>query len=126
MHNNKISSNNIEERVSVRKDILDTFEIFMTMPHLGSQKITISDLSLQGISFISDPGMHIKKGTSFESYLHLNKSIRIPLKIKIVHLIDEFGYTRAGCEIHDTDSSGYKAYSNFFQLLISLNELKDI
>ena len=113
-----------EERISVRRDILDTFRIFITMPHLGSRKITICDLSRSGISFDSEPGMKLTEGSSIECYLHLNESIRIPLSITVIHIAADCGYIRAGCEITDKQSSAFKAYSNFVELLMSLTEFK--
>jgi len=124
MPDNKRTKDKVEERVSVRRDILETFQIFLTMPHLGSQRIVISDLSLTGIAFIADPGMQFKEGSILECYLHLNKSIRIPLTVTVIHLQDDSGFTKAGCGITGTESSAYKAYSNFVQLLISLTEFK--
>ncbi|PKL17229.1 MAG: hypothetical protein CVV49_12065 [Spirochaetae bacterium HGW-Spirochaetae-5] len=124
MNNNKTMKDKTEERISVRRDILDTFRIFLTMPHLGSRKITIIDLSRNGISFESEPGMQLIESSSLECYLHLNESIRIPLNITVVHLAEDCGYIRAGCEITDQKSSAFKAYRNFVELLMSLSEFK--
>lgn len=124
MKSDKLTKDKTEERISVRRDILETFRIFLTMPHLGSRKIIISDLSRNGISFESEPGMKLSESSSLECYLHLNESIRIPLSIKVVHMADDCGYMRAGCEITDKKSSAFRAYSNFVELLMSLTEFK--
>jgi len=126
MTGSKIMKNKTEERVAVRRDILDTFRIFLTMPHLGLRKITICDLSLMGISFESEPGMELVEGSALKCYLHLNESIRIPLMVNIVHIADDCGYTRAGCEIIDKQSSAYNAYGNFVELLMSLSEVNEV
>lgn len=126
MPNSKTTKSKTDERVSVRRDILETFQIFLTMPHLGTQKITICDLSQKGIAFESKPGLQLKEGSSMECYLHLNRSIRIPLKLDVVHIADDLGYKRAGCEISDMGTSAYAAYKNFVQLLMSLTEFKEI
>lgn len=126
MTSNSIVRSKTEERVSVRRDILDTFRIFITMPYLGSRKITICDLSRKGISFESEPGMQLNEGSLIDCYLHLNERIRIPLRIKIIHLADDCGSVRAGCEIFNDKSSAYKAYINFVELLMSLTEFKEI
>lgn len=123
---NEILKNKTEERVSVRRDILETFRIFLTMPHRGARKITICDLSRNGISFESEPGMELTAGSTLKCYLHLNESIRIPLMITIKHLADDCGSTRAGCEISDRKSSAYRAYNNFVELLMSLAEINEV
>lgn len=117
--------NKNEEREFIRKDILDSFQIFMTIPYFGSQKISIMDMSMKGLSFRAEPGMKIKEGAKFDCYLYLNTSIRIPLQLSIIHKIDDCGISRAGCEISDTGNSAYRAYSAFIDLMHTLEKIKD-
>lgn len=114
-----------EERQFIRKDILDSFQIFMTMPYFGSQKISIMDMSMKGLSFRAEPGMKIREGAKLDCYLYLNSSIRIPLQLSIVHKIEDCGISRAGCEISDTESSSYRAYAKFIELMHALEKIKD-
>lgn len=114
-----------DEREFIRKDILDSFQIFMTIPYFGSQKISIMDMSMKGLSFRVEPGMKIKEGAKLGCYLYLNTSIRIPLQLSIVHKIDDCGISRAGCEIADTSTSAYKAYARFIELMHSLEKITD-
>lgn len=117
--------NKNEEREFIRKDILDSFQIYITIPYFGSQKISIMDMSMKGLSFRAEPGMKIQEGAKLDCYLYLNSSIRMPLQLSIVHKIDECGISRAGCEIADTKSSAYRAYAGFIDLMHALEKIKD-
>lgn len=114
-----------EEREFIRKDILDSFQIFMTIPYFGSQKISIIDMSMKGLSFRVEPGMKISEGAKLDCYLYLNSSIRIPLQLSIIHKMDDCGISRAGCEIADTGTSAYRAYAKFIDLMHALEKIKD-
>jgi len=114
------------ERNSIRRDILETFKVFMIMPHLGQQKIPITDVSNDGLAFIPSPGITFSEGIECELYFYLNLNIRIPLKIKIVHIYEEFSSLKVGCEIMDKNSSAYDAYEKFISLLNSLSHFVDI
>lgn len=113
------------EREFIRKDILDSFQIFMTIPYFGTQKISIMDMSMKGLSFRAEPGMIIKEGGNLDCYLYLNSSIRIPLQLSIVHKIDNCGISRAGCEISETENSSYRAYAAFISMMHALEKIKD-
>ena len=115
-----------EEREFVRRDILDAFQIYLMMPFLGSQKVSIFDVSVKGLSFRAEPGMKINEGMQLDCYLYLNSNIRIPLNICIVHRVEEGGITKAGCKIRNTHSSTYTAYVKFVELLQSLAIIRDI
>lgn len=121
----KTVTNKNEEREFIRKDILDSFQIFITIPYFGSQKISIIDMSMKGLSFRIEPGMKINEGAKLDCYLYLNTSIRIPLQLSIVHKIDDCGISRAGCEIADTETSAYRAYAGFIGLMHALEKIKD-
>ncbi len=123
MRANNINGKN-DEREFVRKDILDSFQIFITIPSFGSQKVLIMDISMKGLSFRAEPGIKIKEGTLLDCYLYLNTNIRIPLQITVVHIIDDCGICRAGCEITERNSSSYTAYSKFIELMHSLEKIK--
>lgn len=125
VQNNKIIDR-AEERESIRRDILDSFRIYMVMPHLGSQKISIINVSMKGISFLAEPGLKIKEGMIIECYLHLNSNIRVSLQLKVVHIVEECGVNKAGCEITSLDSLSYKAYVKFIELLLALANIGDV
>lgn len=120
MGKNNAIIDRVEERDSIRRDILDSFKIHMMMPYLGSQKISIFNVSMKGISFMAEPGMKITDGMVLDCYFYLNSNIRIPLQIKVVHLVEDCGITKAGCEIISVDSVSYKAYVKFIELLLAL------
>ncbi len=120
MRKNNTIVDRVEERESIRRDILDSFKIYMMMPYLGSQKISIFNVSIKGLSFMAEPGMNLSEGMVLDCYFYLNINIRIPLQIKIVHKVEECGITKMGCEIQSLDTVSYKAYVKFIELLLAL------
>ena len=120
MDRNNTVIDRVEERESIRRDILDSFRIHMVMPYLGSQEISIFNVSMKGLSFMAEPGMKIKEGVALDCYFYLNSNIRIPLQVKVIHLAEDCGITKAGCEIISVDSMSYKAYVKFIELLLAL------
>lgn len=120
MRKNNTIIDRAEEREFIRRDILDSFKIYMMMPYLGSQRISIFNVSMKGLSFMAEPGMSINEGMVLDCYFYLNINIRIPLQVKVVHIADDCGITKAGCEIISVDSVSYKAYSKFIELLLAL------
>lgn len=114
-----------DEREFIRKDILDAFQIYLKVPHFGSQKIAIIDMSMNGLSFRAEPGMQFNEGSLLDCHLYLNSSIRIPLQVTVVHRIDDCGICRAGCEISGSNKSANNAYTRFIELMLALAHIKD-
>lgn len=120
MAKDKNITDRIDGRESIRRDILDSFKIYMMMPYMGTQKISISNVSMKGLSFIAEPGMKISEGMVLDCYFYLNSNIRIPLQVKVVHKVEECGITKMGCEIQSVETVSYKAYVKFIELLLAL------
>lgn len=109
-----------ERRRSERKEVLETFHVFLVIPHIGLRKIYLKDVSEGGLGFFTEPTDKFKKGETVECYFYLNPSLRLPLKVKIMHVGDEGEGRHIGCEFSETSSRAYKAFAGFLSLLDDL------
>lgn len=98
-----------ERRTSIRKQVLQTFHVFIVINKAGSRKIYLKDISEGGVAFFSDAVDNFHDGSTFDCSFFVNPSLHIPLKMKVAHA----GHQVIGCEITDRSSEGYKAYQVF-------------
>ena len=78
------------------------------------------DINIGGLSFPEVPGYTFNKDEKINCYLFINKNIRIPLNIKIIHITSD--KNKIGCEISDKTTRPYQAFSYFVKLLYSLSD----
>ena len=109
-----------ERRRTERKEVLETFHVFLVIPHIGLRKIYLKDVSEGGLGFIAESSDKFKKHEIIECFFYLNPSLRLPLKIKVMHVSEENGESRIGCEFSETSSRAYKAFAAFLGLLDDL------
>ncbi len=111
----------IEIRNSIRREIFESFNLYLLMPHIGDYKVPILDINMDGLSFPEVPGYTFKKDEKINCYLFIKKNIRIPLSVKIIHITSV--NNKIGCEISNKTTKPYQAYSYFVKLLYSLSNL---
>lgn len=110
-----------DRRRSQRKQVLDTFQVFLVVPKHGSHKIYLRDLSEHGLGFTTDPIERFRSGDTVECFFYMNPSLKLPLTIRVAHVTadPESGF-RVGCQFTETESKAYLAYLSFVRLLDEL------
>jgi len=113
-------------RKNIRREILENFQLYIVVPHLGDQKFQINDISFDGISFVSNSGYDFEEGYEMMSYLNFNSNIRIPITILVMHAEDEYGISLIGCKVEAIDEKAKDVYEKFVNLLHSLTNFVNI
>lgn len=115
-----------ERRKYLRKEVLESFHVFLVIPRLGSHKIYLKDLSEKGLGFFTEVETSIEAGQLLSPVLfHVNPSLQFPLILKVAHITREATKSgdlvkKIGCEIVESKSKGKKAYKKFVELLDEL------
>ncbi|MBI3544745.1 MAG: PilZ domain-containing protein [Deltaproteobacteria bacterium] len=110
-----------ERRKHARKDVLDTFHVFIAIPKKGSRKIYLKDVSEGGVGLQADPEDDFKSGETFKCEFYINPSLKLPLELKVCRVDPG----KVGCELASTAGNAYKAYVAFISLLDQLAEFVD-
>lgn len=123
----KPQSKFVERRKSARREVLETFHVFLVIPQHGLRKIYLKDVSAGGMGFYGEEGDSFKSGQVVPCYFYINPSLKLPLKLKIAHATTEDAEDgskrlKVGCEFDETKSKAYQAYSSFLSLLEQLSE----
>ena len=111
----------IERRRSPRKDVLDTFHVFMAIRKKGLRKIYLRDLSLTGVGLLVEPDDSFRQGETLDCEFYINPSLKFPLRVKVAHVTGSI----AGCDFVETETPAYRAYSSFVGLLEQLTRFVD-
>ncbi|MEW6056370.1 MAG: PilZ domain-containing protein [Bdellovibrionota bacterium] len=111
-----------ERRRTVRKDVLETFHMFLVIPQVGLRKIYLKDVSEGGLGFYAEPTDSFSSGQVVECFFYINPTLRFPLSFKILHVLPEGENVRLGCEFVDTGTKSYKVFVKFLHLLDELAE----
>jgi hypothetical protein len=121
-----VSSNKIERRKTVRKQVFESFQVFLVIPKSGLRKIHLKDLSTAGVGFYAEPSDRFRDGSVIDCFFYLNPSLKLPLSLKAVHVTTEDdGRIRVGCEFRDTNSKSFGAYVAFLDLMDQLTAFID-
>ena len=113
------NKNSKERRRSTRKEVLETFQVFLVIPGRGLRRFQIKDVSEHGMSFVGDMADKFKPGESVESFFYLNPSLRIPLKL-LVRRVTTADEPVIGAELDPKTNPGINALLSFLQLLDEL------
>lgn len=105
-----------ERRIHERRQVLDTFHVFLASPALGDRKIYLRDVSINGFGFHCDSTVQLKRGQKIMFHFHLNARLFLPLQTRVAHV--ELG--SAGCEILPASKKPHEIYKQFIALLDSL------
>ncbi|MCM2324734.1 MAG: PilZ domain-containing protein [Oligoflexia bacterium] len=113
-----------ERRRSRRRTVLSTFSLFVVIPKKGFHRLSIRDVSDQGIGFELDvegespQDFPVSTGEELSLNFYLNQSLYLQLKGKVVRLESlPSGLRTLGVEFVDPAAPGMKAYRSFLQML---------
>ena len=107
-------------RSSARREILSNLQVYLTLPHLGNEKILLRDISEDGLAFYTDPIFKYNQGDVFDSFLHINQNIKLSIGIKVRNIVPEEEGFRIGCKVQFQKKETGEAYGYFVQFLNSL------
>jgi hypothetical protein len=121
--------NAAERRRAKRRQVLDTFAIFASIPKKGGYQLTVHDLSDVGIGFDYDTEGEIasetpiKKGEKLEVHLYLNRSLYLSLGVTVARIEDVKTVRRIGAEFNETGTPAFAAFAAFLGLVDRLSEM---
>lgn len=117
-----------ERRKHKRRQIIDSFSMFVALPLKGGHKLGLHDLSEQGIGFDfdTDGEAHadspVAKGDTFTVHLYLNQSLSLPLTVRVAR-IEPGAIRRLGAEFTEPQTPAFQALLAFVQFLDKLEIL---
>ncbi|MBI3555331.1 MAG: PilZ domain-containing protein [Deltaproteobacteria bacterium] len=114
----KSAPKGVERRRSVRKDVLETFNVFVVFPKKGLRKLYLKDVSAGGIGVLTEAGDVFSHGDAVRCDFYINPTLKLPLSLKVAHVAE--GMT--GFEFDDTSTKAYGAFLAFMELLGQLAE----
>lgn len=114
-----------ERRKSERREVLETFHVFLVIPKGGLHKIYLKDVSEGGLSFLAPVPEEFPEGRVFEAHFYINPTLRLPLRMRVAHVQGSGDSARVGCQFSETSSRAYKAYARFLGLLEDLRPFVD-
>lgn len=118
-----------ERRRSSRQAILDSFNLFISIPKKGGHKLPVRDVSLNGVGFDLDTegevegDFPVQEGELLEVQLFLNRSLHVPLQVEVKRLLNQGGVRHVGSEIKKESNQAYEAYRAFVELIERLQKL---
>lgn len=120
-----MAKSGIERRKHARKEVLETFHVFLVIPKYGLRRLHLRDVSEGGVSFAAEPGDNFPQGTQIDCLFYINPSLKLPLSIRVAHVTNDESSKRVGCEFADTSSKAYKSFVKFLGLLDELAAFLD-
>ena len=105
-----------ERRKAERRQVLDSFQVFLTFPGKSQRRIVIKDLNALGFGFLSETVDYLEEASVLDCFFHINPGLKFPLQVKIAHTKEGF----TGCEITEKTNVAYKTYLKFVALLDDL------
>jgi hypothetical protein len=121
-----------EKRRGRRRTILESFSLFCVIPKRGLHQLPIHNISESGVAITVDvQGENIEeikhtRGEILDLRLYLNRSLFIPVSIKIARIEIKNGIRLIGAEFVDTDSLEYRSIQSFLSMLDHLIEIAQI
>jgi hypothetical protein len=123
-----------ERRRSKRREILSTFSLFVVVPRKGPHRLTVHDLSEDGIGFDLDieeeadtssgDGLPAKlQNSKLDVHLYLNQSFYLPLRASIKRVEDrKKTIRRLGAEFTERQDPAYRGLIAFIAMLDAVSE----
>jgi len=121
-----------ERRRTQRRTLLETFSFFAMVPKKGPHRLTVHDLSEEGIGFDLDiegeaaAEFPISQGEVFELRLYLNQALYLPLLIEVRRIEEKNQIRRIGAAFSEKDSPGHKACLCLIQMLDRIGDIAKI
>ena len=121
------SENHIERRKFRRRQVLDTFHVFLCVQKRGLGKLKLKDISENGFAFEAEPEDKFKRDDMVECLFFINPGLSFPLNFRVAYVeSDRDGAQIIGAEIKNVDSKLHNAYISFVKLLDQLAKLTDL
>lgn len=121
---------NVERRKFHRRQVLETFHVFLCVQKRGLGKLKLRDISENGFAFEAEPEDKFIKNERVECLFFINPGLSFALSFRVayveIHKQDEQGLQIIGAEITNVDSKLHQAYISFVKLLDQLAKLTDI
>lgn len=111
-----------ERRQAPRHPILESFSLFVTLPHKGGYRLAVHDVSELGIGFDfdtegEDPSLFpLAAGEHLEVHLYLNQTLYLPLRVKVSRVFSVGSTRRVGAELV-AGTPSRQAYLSFLAML---------
>ena len=123
-----------EKRKYQRKEILESFQVYLTIPHLGPHKLYFKDISKGGIGILTedDTLASLDVGLECPAFLHFNQALKFPLDLRITNrrkdkLPNKKEIDVIGCVVSFKKSAIEKmAYEQFVDLVDTLSEIQKV
>jgi hypothetical protein len=121
-----------EKRKFKRRPILSTFSMAVVIPKKGGHRLTVHDVSDQGLGFDFDlegesqADFPLKSGEVLDVELYLNQSLYIPLKVKVIRLTQKDSVRQVGAELTEKSTPQHKALVSFLNMLDQITEVAKI
>jgi hypothetical protein len=119
-----------ERRKAERRPIVDSFNLFVTVPAKGPHRLRVHDVSDFGIGFDVDTegeapeDFPLAPGEKIEIRFYFNPSLYCPLNVRCVRVDQKDKHVRRiGAELYERNSPGYRGYLSFLALLDNLVEV---
>ena len=117
-----------DRRKSRRRPIIESFSLNTVIPKWGMHLLPLLDVSETGIGFQVDQHLKgfaspVEIGTTLDIRVYLNKSLYLPVKVKIVRFENKDESRLVGAEFLETTSAGYKGLMMFLSMLDNISEL---
>lgn len=121
-----------ERRRSTRIKLLETFNIFISIPKKGFFKLEAQDISETGIKF--DLDIENEPSSIFpaqirdiiEFRIYINSNLFIPTKAKLVRIEERLEGRRIGAEFQDQHSLEHQAILTFIHFLNDIQKVARI
>jgi hypothetical protein len=101
-----------DRRRMPRRDILESFSLFVSIPSKGGARLPVHDVSELGIGFDADvegegPLVPLAPDSGIEVHFYLNQSLYIPLRVRVVRVIEDRdrGVRKIGAELVEPSES---------------------
>ena len=125
----------VERRKHPRKPVLDSFHVFVVLPHRGSHRLKVHDVSAEGLRFdfdagAADPAVEVEVGSKIDARFYLNATLAIPLQLEVVRVEKPSektgGVRRVGTQVLGKKSNEFKAFADFVHMLDTLAAAAEI
>ena len=113
-----------ERRKTSRRNILDQFSFYVSVPRLGNNRLKVNDVSEMGIGFVVETlgQFRLEKDEQVDLHFYLNQSLFLPLRIQAVRLQEEGDEQLVGAVFLDTHTNQHATFLTLVKLLDQLSE----
>jgi hypothetical protein len=113
-----------ERRRARRRDILDHFSFYISIPKLGHTRHRVKDISEIGIGFDLDTlgEFKLKTGEICELQFYLNQSLFLPLHIEVVRETDGPASQDVGAVFVNVETPAHQTFNTLVHLLDQLTD----